>query len=182
MPGGPRRARVMRSSISVLPGADLAGVASCDGEVGSPRGSTTMMGPPGVAAAAADLTITQSTLSQYVPVLRDVDDEFRLRLILHDFGMVYEHAEAAGRTVLLDEEPELFEPRWDAFLGAYAGHLTTRSGAATPVWAQQPCRFLHDFWFAPRRYPRERARTFLTTPALFEEHGIWFPERELEVV
>ena len=28
----------------------------------------------------------------------------------------------------------------------------------------------------------ERVATILTTPGAFEAHGIWFPERELEVV
>ena len=147
-------------------------------------GLRTLMGamPGSTVADGFDRTITANTMARYVPVLRDADEEMRLRWILHDFGMVYRHASTAERAFLLLEEPEVFEQRWDAFLGAYAEHLTTRAGAPTPPWARRPCRYLREFWFAPRRFPRERVRTFLTTPASFESHGIWFPERELEVV
>ncbi len=31
-------------------------------------------------------------LAGFVPALRDSDDEFRLRLLLHDFAMVWWHA------------------------------------------------------------------------------------------
>ena len=34
-------------------------------------------------------------LAEYPPVLRDSDDEFRLRLLLHDFAMVWHHTPAS---------------------------------------------------------------------------------------
>lgn len=129
-----------------------------------------------------DVTITANTLARYVPALRDSDEDFRLRLVLHDFGMVFQHATTAERIVLLAEEPELFDARWDAFLAAYAEHLAYHAGLAAPSWVRDPRRYLREFWFPARRFPRERDATIRTTPRAFEAHGIWFPERELQVV
>ena len=129
-----------------------------------------------------DVTITANTLARYVPALRGSDEDFRLRLVLHDFGMVFQHATTAERVVLLAEEPELFDERWDAFLAAYAEHLADGAGLEAPRWVRGPDRYLGGFWFPGRRFPRERAATILATPGAFEARGIWFPERELEVV
>ena len=129
-----------------------------------------------------DVTITANVLARYVSALRGSDEDFRLRLVLHDFGMVFQHAATAERVVLLAEEPELFDARWDAFLAAYAEHLAHHAGLEAPAWVGGPRRYLREFWFPGRRFPRERAATILTTPGAFEAHGIWFPARELEVV
>ena len=129
-----------------------------------------------------DVTITANTLTKYVPALRESDDDFRLRLVLHDFGMVYQHANSVERTVLLEAEPEPFDRRWDAFLAAYAEYLSYHADLASPAWVRYPYRYLREFWYPVRRFPRERAGTILTTPGAFEAHGIWFPVRELEVV
>lgn len=129
-----------------------------------------------------DVTITANTLARYVPTLRQSDDEFRLRIVLHDFGMVFQHADSRERTFLVAEEPELFDPHWDAFLAAYVEYLCHHAGMPTPAWVFTSERHLPRFWYAGGRFPRERAATILTTPATFEVHGIWFPERELEVV
>ena len=131
---------------------------------------------------AVDVTIAANTLASYVPGLRASDDEFRLRLVLHDFGMVFQHADATERAVLLESEPEPFERRWDAFLAAYAEYLAYHADIAAPRWVFTPRRHLREFWYPGPRFPRERAATILTTPAAFEAHGIWFPVRELAVV
>ena len=129
-----------------------------------------------------DATITANTLAKYVPTLRDADEGFRQRLVLNDFGMVFQHATRDERVVLLAAEPEPFDPRWDAFLAAYAEHLAYHADIAAPSWVFSPHRHLREFWYPGPRFPHERARTILTTPAAFEAHGIWFPARELEVV
>ena len=129
-----------------------------------------------------DVTITANALARYVPALRVSDDDFRLRIVLHDFGMVFQHADERERALLVAEEPERFDARWDAFLAAYAEHLCHHAGIPAPGWVFAAERHLGRFWFAGKRFPRERAATILTTPAAFEVHGIWFPERELEVV
>ena len=131
---------------------------------------------------SADVTITANTLDRYVPMLREADDDFRLRIILHDFGMVFQHAGPEDRKLLVAREPELFDPRWDAFLAAYTEHLCYHAGIPAPGWVFARERHLPSFWYAGRRFPRERAATILTTPAAFEAHGIWFPAWELEVV
>ena len=132
--------------------------------------------------SSMDVTITSNTLDRYVPMLRTCDDDFRLRVVLHDFGMVFEHADTEERKLLVAGEPELFDPRWAAFLAAYAEHLCYHAGIPAPAWVFTAERHLRSFWYAGRRFPRERAATILTTPAAFEAHGIWFPGRELEVV
>ena len=132
--------------------------------------------------SSIDVTIAANTLDRYVPVLRESDDDFRLRIVLHDFGMVFQHASSEDRRLLVAGEPELFDPRWDAFLAAYTEHLCYHAGIPTPDWVFATERHLQSFWYAGRRFPRERAATILTTPAAFEAHGIWFPAWELEVV
>ena len=129
-----------------------------------------------------DVTITANALARYVPTLRESDDDFRLRLVLHDFGMVFQHADDRERTFLVSEEPDLFDSRWDAFLAAYVEHLCYHADIPAPSWVFAAERHLARFWYPGRRFPREKAATILTTPAAFEMHGIWFPERELEVV
>ncbi len=129
-----------------------------------------------------DVTITANALERYVPALRISDDDFRLRIVLHDFGMVFQHADKRERSFLVEKEPEPFDSRWDAFLAAYVEHLCYRAGIPPPGWVFADERYLDRFWFPGKRFPRERAATILTTPGAFEAHGIWFPERELEVV
>ncbi len=129
-----------------------------------------------------DVTITANTLERYVPTLRASDDDFRLRVVLHDFGMVWQHATVPERELLVAAEPELFDPRWDAFLAAYVEHLCYHADLPAPDWVFTEGRHLGRFWYAGGCFPYERGNTVLTTPAAFEVHGIWFPERELEVV
>ena len=133
-----------------------------------------------------DVTITANTLARYVPVLRASDDDFRLRVVLHDFGMVFQHATTLDRSFLVSEEPELFDPRWDAFLAAYTEYLEEpelfdprwdaflaayteylcyHAAIPTPAWVFTAERHLPRFWYPGRRFPRERAATILTTPA-----------------
>ena len=130
-----------------------------------------------------DVTITANVLANYVPALRSESDEaWRARIVLHDFGMVWQHAGAAEREALVADEPEPFDPRWDAFLAAYVEFLCHHAELPAPQWVFAPQRHLGEFWFPGPRFPRERAAVILTTPAAFEAHGIWFPARELEVV
>ena len=132
--------------------------------------------------ARLDVTITANRLACYVSALRDYDDEFRLRVILHDFGLVWQHASPTERIVLVDEEPELFEQRWDAFLAAYVEHLCYRAGLDVPDWVQDESRYLTRMWWAGDPFEFERGSIILSTPAAFEVHGIWLDERELQVV
>lgn len=129
-----------------------------------------------------DVTITANRMACYVPSLAGYDDDFRLRVILHDFGLGWQHAGATARTVLVAEEPEPFDQRWDAFLAAYAEHLCYHAGLDMPEWAQHERRYLKRMWWAGDPFKFERGSIILRTPAAFEVHGIWIDERELEVV
>lgn len=129
-----------------------------------------------------DVTITANRLACYVPDLRDYDDEFRLRVILHDFGLVWQHASLTERVVLVAEEPKLFDLRWDAFLAAYTEHLCYHAEVDVPDWVQADSRYLPWMWWACEPFEFERGSIILKTPAAFEVHGIWIDERELQVV
>ena len=124
----------------------------------------------------------ESELADYVPAMRANDDETRLRLLLHDFGMVWHSAHPHRRRSLVAAEPESIDDRWDAFCAAYAEHLCTEHKLAVPAWTQKPDRYLGSFWFAGGCFAFDRARTVMTTPQLFRAHGIWFPRDELTVV
>lgn len=133
-------------------------------------------------ATQLDATITANRLACYVPALRDYDDDFRLRVILHDFGLVWQNASPTERIVLVAEEPELFDQRWDAFLGAYVEHLCYHAGLDAPDWVHDASRYLTRMWWPGDPFEFERGSIILKTPAAFEVHGIWIDERELEVV
>ena len=121
-------------------------------------------------------------LADYALSLRDYDDEFRLRVILHGFGLVWQDASPQERIVLVEQEPEPFDQRWDAFLAAYAEHLCHRAGGRMPDWTQHESRYLKQMWWAGDPFKFERGSIILDTPASFEVHGIWIDERELRVV
>lgn len=121
-------------------------------------------------------------LASYVPDLRRSDDEFRLRLLLHGFGLVWQHATQAERVQLVAAEPAHVTPRWDSFLAAYAEHLCQTHGIAPPAWTQQPQRRLDEHWHAGGCFAFDHERSAATTPPAFDAHGIWLPADELIVV
>ena len=71
---------------------------------------------------------SEKTLASYRPWLRDADDEWRLRIVLHDFGFVWQQTDKRERLSLVAEEPETLGAHWDAFLAAWVDLL----GVATP--------------------------------------------------
>lgn len=129
-----------------------------------------------------DKSITDNRLVCYVPALRECDDRFRLRVILHDFGMVWQHATPAQRELLVAQEPESVDERWDAFLGAYVEHLCYHAGLTAPAWTRHNSRYLQRMWWPAHYFDFERGSVMMSTPAAFEIHGIWIAERELEVI
>ena len=139
-------------------------------------------GMPEAAANAPGANASANTLAAYVPALREADEEFRLRLLLHDFGLVWLEAPERLRTQLIVEAPARVDDLWDAFLAAYAEHLAVGSGLAPPPWTRAPGRHLRRFWYPGGCFAWDRSRTVVTTPAAFEAHGIWFPRSELTVV
>jgi hypothetical protein len=127
--------------------------------------------------------VTKNRISQYVPSLRGYDDIFRLRVILHDFGLVWESAETdVERRVLVEAEPECFDKRWDAFLAAYVEHLCCHAGLEAPAWVEGDSRYLTSRWYAGIYPPQQRGSVIMATPAAFDVHGICIDQRELMVV
>jgi len=123
-----------------------------------------------------------NALWRYVPALRRENDEWRLRLVLHDFGLVWEDTPIGRRSALVSREPDGIDPRWDAFLAAYVEHRCISDGLEPPAWTLQRERQLREFWYAGGCHDYDRVRTIVTTPITFEAHGIWFPREELTVV
>ena len=121
-------------------------------------------------------------LAHYVPALRQSDDEFRLRLLLHDFAMIWQHTSGHMCPALVAVEPEPIDPRWDALVAALAEHLSVEAGFDPPAWTQKPRRFLTERWFAGGCFEFDRARTVATTPSAFARRGVWLPQDELAVV
>ena len=121
-------------------------------------------------------------LAHYVPALRQSDDEFRLRLLLHGFGLVWQDANQSERAALVAAEPDSVDPHWDAFVAALAEHLCSEAAVDPPTWTRKPGRHLDEMWFAGGCFEFDRARTIATTPSAFWRHGIWLPRDELTVV
>lgn len=129
-----------------------------------------------------DATSTVKRLKCYVQSLVEYDEEFRLRVILHGFGLVWQDSSPTERMVLVAEEPALFDKRWDVFLAAYVEHLCYHAKLDTPDWTQHEDRYLKRNWWPGDPFEFERSSIVLNTPAAFEAHGIWIDERELKVV
>ncbi|WP_419932247.1 hypothetical protein [Candidatus Poriferisodalis sp.] len=113
--------------------------------------------------------------------LRRGDDEFRLRLLLHDFAMVWQHTAAQVHPTLVAVGPLPIDVRWNALVAAFAEHLSLEAETDPPAWTQHPSRFLSDCWFAGGCFGFDRARTVAATPSAFGRHGVWLPQDELTV-
>jgi hypothetical protein len=124
------------------------------------------------------------TLSQYAGMLDPRDDRWNLRLLLHEFGLVWQDATAGERRQLIgDAPPPTGSRRWDAFLGAYAEHLAYHAGQPAPSWATSPDRYLHTVWFPlTDDIATLRVEALVHAPAHFDAHGVFIARRELEVV
>ena len=133
-------------------------------------------------ACVDDPCITENRLACYVPALRNCDDAFRRRIVLHGFGTVWRDANNAERAVLAAEEPERFDPRWDAFLAAYIEHFCACDGLEAPEWTRKPQRYLQQMWWSADYFDFERGRVIVTTPPIFEAHGVWIADSDLLVV
>lgn len=121
-------------------------------------------------------------LAHYVPALLLSDEIFRLRLLLHGFGLVWQHATNSERTELIAAEPDPIDARWDAFVAALAEHLCSEAALQPPSWTGDPSRHLDSSWFAGGCFDFDEARVIATTPPAFRRHGVWLPRSELTVV
>lgn len=122
------------------------------------------------------------TLASYVPWLRDADDEWRLRIVLHDFGLLWQQTDRHQRLSLVADEPEPLGARWDAFLAAWVEHNCLHDELQAPDWVFGDSRYLESFWYPGRDLPALRAEAIVHSPAAFEVRGVLLAARELTVV
>jgi hypothetical protein len=122
------------------------------------------------------------TLADYVPWLRSADDSFRLRILLHDFGLLWQDTPPSSQRAVVDHEPPPIEPRWDAFLAALVEHLCYHAKIDPPSWVFEPYRYLDHFWYPANDLPTLRVEAVVHSPAAFEVHGVLLSARELVVV
>jgi hypothetical protein len=121
-------------------------------------------------------------LADYVDVLAESDEEWRLRIVLHDFGLLWQDTAVERRTQLFQTEPRSIDPRWDAFLAAYVEHRCWHDDIEPPSWVFQDSRYLTYFWYPATSSPTLRVEAVVHSPAAFEAHGVLLADRELVVV
>jgi hypothetical protein len=122
------------------------------------------------------------TLADYVGVLAESDEEWRLRIVLHDFGLLWEDTAVEQRAELVRDEPRSFDPRWDAFLAAFVEHRCWHDDIEPPSWVFADDRYLPYFWYPATSSPTLRVGAVVHSPAAFEAHGVLLADRELVVV
>lgn len=121
-------------------------------------------------------------LRDFAARLRGYDDEMRLRVVLHEFGLVWEDTPLADRLRLVVDEPASVDARWDAFLAAYVEHRCTHDGLAVPAWVFDDIRYLDRFWFPGPDLDFFHVEAVVHSPAAFEARRVFLPARELLVV
>ncbi len=133
-------------------------------------------------AVAVEGWVTKNRLACYVAALREYDDDFRLRVVVSGFGTAWVGGTSEEQLALVEEEPERFDPFWDAFLAAWVEYLCGREDFKTPVWTLKPERYLSTMHWGADYFPFERGRVVVTTPPVFETHGIWISDNDLMIV
>lgn len=130
----------------------------------------------------AGVTTWSRTLAECAVALRELDDEWRLRVLLHEFGLTWNDAPIERRLELVAEEPVMVDDRWDALLAAYAEHLCWHAGLPAPHWALDEGRVLAKPWFVAGWSPTLKVEAIVHSPASFEARGVLISDRELAVV
>jgi len=124
------------------------------------RKSPELAGIPGRVVSGEDFQVA----------VRDFLDEFKLL------------PDGDAMAAAIEREPErLDDPRFNAYLGALAEHLTIHSGLPRPQWCLAKDRFLERFWFVSPT-PGFRAVSLAQAPAAFRRRGVMVPRRSLERV
>ena len=133
-------------------------------------------------ALAEDDVPVGRLLRDFASRLRGCDDEMRLRIVLHEFGLVWEDTPPVARLRLVADEPGPIDRRWDAFLAAYVEHRCMHDGIVAPEWVFDEARYLDEFWFPGPDLDFFRVEAIVHSPAAFEAHRVFLPARELLVV
>src|SRR5690349_3611887 len=90
------------------------------------------------------------TIAETADRIRDAlarADESTAWVAVRDFLDDYRAVALDARPSLLAEPPRLVDPRFDAYLAAFAEHFAVHDGLRVPAWTQEPERFLDTWWF-----------------------------------
>ncbi len=131
--------------------------------------------------ARADRRFTLAETGQRVAAALSEPDQSSAWAAIRDFldGFVSAPVEARGE--LMAERPAAVEVRFDAYLAALAEHLAVHHHIGVPAWAQEPDRFLSQWWF-PTRFRSLHAMAMVQSPASFRRRGIFVDSTELQRV
>lgn len=111
--------------------------------------------------------------------LRGAETDLDRRLLTLEFVQEFEAEPPHQRQALLTGRPEpTGDVRWDALLGALAEHLAFHHDLACPDWAEEPDRFLDQWWF-PVNTAFRRAAALAHAPAAFVRRGVFVERRDL---
>ncbi|WP_420623490.1 hypothetical protein [Candidatus Poriferisodalis sp.] len=135
-----------------------------------------------MALADNDAPVGRRLLKDFALRLRGCDDEMRLRIVLHEFGLVWEDTPLVARLRLVANEPGPVDARWDAFLAAYVEHRCMHEGITAPAWVYDDARDLDQFWFPGPDLDFFHVEAIVHCPAAFEARRVFLPARELLVV
>ncbi|WP_419552808.1 hypothetical protein [Candidatus Poriferisodalis sp.] len=135
-----------------------------------------------MALADNDAPVGRRLLKDFALRLRGCDDEMRLRIVLHEFGLVWEDTPLVARLRLVADEPGPVDARWDAFLAAYVEHRCMHEGITAPAWVYDDARYFDQFWFPGPDLDFFRVEAIVHSPAAFEARRVFLPARELLVV
>ena len=130
--------------------------------------------------------IWPATLAGYGPRFRQFADDhmFKLRVLCSEFGLRWQSTPVEDRYALVETEPALLSPGWDALVAAWVDYHCYHDGITPPDWVFHPTRIHRDgFWTPiPDEYNRFIILAMVHSPAAFLARGVWLEERELKVV
>ncbi|MGH7671825.1 MAG: helix-turn-helix domain-containing protein [Gemmatimonadales bacterium] len=76
------------------------------------------------------------------------------------------------RRMITAEPPQTGDPRWDAFVAAFAEWLAVEAGAPVPSWAHHDDRYLRRGWWVTPMVSMH-AWEYAGSPASFQSHGVY---------
>ncbi len=123
-------------------------------------------------------TVPMSVAGAAVRVSSGVELRAAVADFMDDLRWAPDQLDVANRIV---DEPELVEPRTDAFLAALAEHVAGGHRVPVPRWTLRSERFLDSFWW-PSRTVGLHARAMVESPAAFRRRGIFIGRTTLRRV
>lgn len=119
------------------------------------------------------------TLCDLGGAISATDADLDRRLLVLEFVQELEAEPWTARAALIRDRPPLTgSPRWDALIGALAEHFAFHHDLACPEWAEEPERFLDQWWF-PVNDSSARAAALVHAPAALARRGVFVERRDL---